>query len=221
MGVPVWSATVPASCLLVGRCSSPAPGDRCLRADWTTAGSRGAAGQSRRGPRSALDAGGGQVAARPAGNRPVRARAQGSRARRRRRGRSPPAASSPPPTGQGPPDQPRPPRRGRQPPRPLPPPAGSLAGPPHDLPGEGNGGRDPDRAPAPRPSAVARCRRPTEAWPPARPVPASWPAGAGRADGWTGRPGSTQASPGWAWRTASGSIRGRSPMRALANPRGP
>jgi len=31
----------------------------------------------------------------------------------------------------------------------------------------------------------------------------------------------TQASPGWAWRTCSGSMRGRSPMRALASPRGP
>ena len=28
VGTLVWSATVPASCLLVGRCSSPAPGDR-------------------------------------------------------------------------------------------------------------------------------------------------------------------------------------------------
>jgi hypothetical protein len=28
VGVPVWSATVLASCLLVGHCSSPAPGDR-------------------------------------------------------------------------------------------------------------------------------------------------------------------------------------------------
>src|SRR5215211_7494402 len=66
-----------------------------LRAAWTTTGSRGAAGhpEGTRGTerseyRSALDAGGGQAAARPAGNRPVRAWAQGSHARRRRRGRS-------------------------------------------------------------------------------------------------------------------------------------
>jgi len=56
--------------------SSPAPGDRCLRADWTTAGSRGAAGHPE-GTRSALDADGGQVAAHLAGNRPVRVRAAG------------------------------------------------------------------------------------------------------------------------------------------------
>src|SRR4029450_6893402 len=31
----------------------------------------------------------------------------------------------------------------------------------------------------------------------------------------------TQASPGWAWRTASGSTRGRSPIRALAEAGGP
>jgi hypothetical protein len=30
----------------------------------------------------------------------------------------------------------------------------------------------------------------------------------------------TQSSPGWAWRTCSGSMRGRSPIRALASPRG-
>jgi hypothetical protein len=87
------------SCLLVGLGSSPAPGDRYRRADWTTAGSRAAAGHpagtrgtQRSEYRSALDAGGGQVAARPAGNRPVRARAQGSHARRRRRRRSLPPA---------------------------------------------------------------------------------------------------------------------------------
>jgi hypothetical protein len=80
VGVPAWSATVLASCLLVGRCSSPAPGDRGLRAAWTTAGSRAAGGgpAGTRSLRSALDAGGGQVAARPAGNRPVRVRGSGS-----------------------------------------------------------------------------------------------------------------------------------------------
>src|SRR5215207_10539078 len=40
-----------------------------------------------------LDRAGGEVAARPAGNRPVRVRVQGSRARRRRRGRSLPWAT--------------------------------------------------------------------------------------------------------------------------------
>jgi hypothetical protein len=53
--------------------SSPAPGDRSHRADWTTARSRVAAGHPE-GTRSALDADGGQVAARQAGNRPVRVR---------------------------------------------------------------------------------------------------------------------------------------------------
>jgi hypothetical protein len=84
-GVPGWSATVLASCLLVGLGSSPAPGDRCLRAAWSTAGSRaavggpaGTRGTERSEYRSALDAGGGQVAARPAGNRPVRIRGSGS-----------------------------------------------------------------------------------------------------------------------------------------------
>jgi hypothetical protein len=42
------------------------------------------------GTRSALDPDGGQVAAHLAGNRPVRVRVQGSRTRRRRRGRSSP-----------------------------------------------------------------------------------------------------------------------------------
>jgi hypothetical protein len=47
-------------------------------------------------------------------------------------------------------------------------------------------------------------------------------AGGGRTRGWMDWPAwMTQASPGWAWRTASGSILGRSPMRALASPRGP
>jgi hypothetical protein len=85
VGSQGWSATVLASCLLVGRCSSPAPGDRCLRAAWPSAGSRGAVGHpagtrgtERSEHRSALDAGGGQVAARPAGNRPVRVRGSGS-----------------------------------------------------------------------------------------------------------------------------------------------
>ena len=44
VGVPVWSATVLAACLLVGLGSSPARDDRWLRADWSTAGSRAAAG---------------------------------------------------------------------------------------------------------------------------------------------------------------------------------
>jgi hypothetical protein len=47
-------------------------------------------------------------------------------------------------------------------------------------------------------------------------------AGGGRTRRWIDWPAwMTQASPGWAWRTASGSIRGRSPIRALASPRGP
>jgi hypothetical protein len=46
--------------------------------------------------------------------------------------------------------------------------------------------------------------------------------GGGRTRRWMDWPAwITHASPGWAWRTASGSMRGRSPMRALANPRGP
>ena len=67
-----------------------------LRAAWQSAGSRAAVGgpAGTRSVRSALDAGGGQVAARPAGNRPVRAWVQGSRARRRRRGRSLPPTTA-------------------------------------------------------------------------------------------------------------------------------
>ena len=46
-------------------------------------------------------------------------------------------------------------------------------------------------------------------------------AGGGRTRRWMLWPAwMTQASPGWAWRTASGSMRGRSPMRALAKPPG-
>jgi hypothetical protein len=41
VGLPAWSATVLASCLLVGPSSSPAPGDRCLRAMPRPGGSRG------------------------------------------------------------------------------------------------------------------------------------------------------------------------------------
>ena len=54
--------------------------------------------------RSALDPGGGQVPARPAGRRPVRVRAQACRTRRRRRGRSlppTPAGETPPLLGKG------------------------------------------------------------------------------------------------------------------------
>ena len=39
-GVPCWSATVLASCLLVGRCSSPARATGCLRASWSPPASR-------------------------------------------------------------------------------------------------------------------------------------------------------------------------------------
>ena len=119
VGVPSWSATVLASCLLVGLVPRPPRATGSLRAAWTTPGSRaagggpvGTRGTERSEYRSGLDGAGSEVAARPAGNRPVRAWVQGSRARRRRRGRSPPATSSPPPTGQGPPDQPRPAARG-------------------------------------------------------------------------------------------------------------
>ena len=56
-----------------GSAPRPPRATGCPRADWTTAGSRAAAGgpAGTRSLRSALDAGGGQVAARPAGNRPV------------------------------------------------------------------------------------------------------------------------------------------------------
>src|SRR5512132_2196594 len=87
-------------CLLSGAAPRPPRATGSLRAAWTTAGSRAAAGgpagtrgTQRSEYRSALDAGGGQVAARPAGNRPVRVRVQGSRTRRRRRGRSLPWAT--------------------------------------------------------------------------------------------------------------------------------
>jgi len=88
--------------LAAGRALGPRPprATGSLRAAWTTTGSRAAAGgpagtrgTERSEYRSALDVGGGRVAARPAGNRPVRAWVQGSRARRRRRGRSLPWAT--------------------------------------------------------------------------------------------------------------------------------
>src|SRR5829696_8024522 len=80
-----YSRTAATSCcLLVGRCSSPAPSDRCLRASWTTTGSRGpqAIPQGREAPLTRAAArwqpvqqanGGGRWVQGPAGQRSVKA----------------------------------------------------------------------------------------------------------------------------------------------------
>jgi hypothetical protein len=144
--------------------AGPAPGPERSRD-----GPQGRASTQERA--ATLDRAGGEVAARPAGNRPVRVRAQGSRARRRRRGRSLPWAtvvgvgrgagglvvartgrrsvrrrrSSPAPSWQGPHGQPRPAGRGGQPPGALAPAADPLADLADGPAGEGDGGGDPDR----------------------------------------------------------------------------
>jgi hypothetical protein len=148
------------------------------------------------------------------------ARVQGSRARRRRRGRSPPAASPSPPTGQGPTDHPRPAGRRGQPPHPLPLPTHTSTDA-ADGPADKRDGRcDPNRSRllnrgkrqgvvGEREGSRQLDRRRSNGW-------------GGRTRRWMDCPAwMTQASPGWAWRTASGSMRGRSPIRALASPRGP
>ena len=166
-----WSApTVLASCLLVGRCSSPAPGDRSLRAAWTTAGSRAAVGgpAGTRGTERASTAA--PLTRAAARWQPVQ-QATGRSARGRRvpaRGAAgeagpcprPPrwasrqlpaglvprrARSSPASSWQGPSGHPRPAGRRGQPPGALPPAPDPLAHPADGPPGQGHGRGDPDR----------------------------------------------------------------------------
>jgi hypothetical protein len=104
--------------------------------------------------------------------------------------------------------------------RPLPPMSHALPGSRGDATGEGHGGGDPDRS-----RLLGRWQ--------GNGVVSERQGGAhldrlrghGRrwehpeVDGLAGL--DDPGLPGWAWRTASGSIRGRCPMRALASPRGP